>query len=65
MYESCDVPREEELKENGSEAELKASIDPTTSRHYSHEDWIAGLSSHYYELSPEMRERIRDALENE
>jgi hypothetical protein len=43
MHESCDVPREQELKKDVSEAELKASIDSTTSKHYSHDDWLKAL----------------------
>ena len=48
MYESCDVPREEELKKDESEAELKASIDSTTSKHYS-SWWLVKSTSWCYE----------------
>ena len=60
MYESCDVPREEELRKDESEAELKASIDSTTSKHYSHDDWLKAL----YDVMKDPRWMSRIMIEN-
>lgn len=60
------IPEDMESKQN--EDEEKLSIDSTTSRHYSHDDWLKALSDVMKDprwTSRIMLERVRRALDDE
>lgn len=60
MHESCCISKIEEMKKDGDKTKLKASIDPTTSTHYSHDDWLKAL----YDVMKDPRGMPRIMIEN-